>query len=329
MGNHLPSTIGLAINIPFQLLLLAGLFSCCLRDLQSCCGRKGRTAAALLAGIVVVMLLRLAFLLITDDGTFGTRCRAYCNSALPDCFWITIDFLGYGLLGFGGLGLIVTWLATRYLRGGIRPDKTTATILGILVGLAVGAIVEYSQVAGGYVRTMNSSRLVLCSFLGGFLALVSRPFLFRKGRFQFGLKNLFALTAVWALIFGLLSPQWSQHRAETEAMSSLATLLGGPVRCTRIEGLAGLARVNSVDLPPGKIDDAKLDAVIVQLKRLSRLNIVNTKTAILSQSELKRLESALPGVHFGNFSSSMVNDREEEVLPDTKQSQPESKSRGG
>ena len=212
------------------------------------------------------------------------------------------NFVEQGWFGFGVLGLILTWLAIRYWRGGIRPDKTTATIVGILVGLAVGAIAEYSQVAGGYVRAMNPPRLVLFSLLGGFLALVSRVFLVRQGRFQFGLKNLFALTAVWALIFGLLAPQWSQYRSETEAVASLATLLGGPVRCTRIEGLVGLARVYSVELPPCTIDDDKLDIVVTQLKRLSRLRNVDTRAAAISPQGLKRLRKALSDVGFGTMS---------------------------
>jgi hypothetical protein len=327
MGNQIPSAIGLAINIPIQLMLLAGLFGCYLGDLERCCRRKGPTTATLLAGTVAAMLLRLAILLVTDDGTFGPRCRTYCNSNLPDSVWIIIDFLGQGLLGFGGLGLTVTWLTTRYLRGGVRPDKTTATIAGVLVGLGIGAIAEYSQVMSGHVRAMDPSRLFLCSLLGGFLALVSRPFLIRQGRFQFGLKNLFALTAVWALIFGLLTPQWSQHRSETEAMSSLATLLGGPVRCARVEGLVGLARVYGIDLPPCKIGDDKLDAVIVQLRRLPRLSFVNTKAATLSQQGLKRLENALPGVDCGDISSTV--ERNEEILPDIRQTQRESESGGG
>jgi len=327
MGNQIPSTIGLVINIPVQLLLLAGFFSCCLGDLQRCCRRKGPTAATLLAGIVVVMLLRLAFLLVTDDGTFGTSCRTCYNSNLPDSFWIIIDLLGQGLLVFGGLGLTVTWLATRYLRGGIRPDKTTTMIAGILVGLAAGAMIEYSQVRWGNERAMNPPRLVFFALLGGFLALVSRPFLLRKGRFQFGLKSLFALTAVWALIFGLLSPQWSQYRSKTDAMASLATLLGGPVRCARVEGMAGLAHVSYIDLPRCKIDDDKLDAVIVQLRRLPRLRFVNTKTATLSQQGLERLENALPGVDCGDITSTV--DRNEEILPDTETFQRDSESAGG
>ena len=119
----------------------------------------------------------------------------------------------------------------RYWAGGIRPDKTTTSIVGVSLGLAIGAALEYSQVALGHVASDESSASRLFALLGGFLALVSRPFLVRKGRFQFGLKSLFALTAVWALIFGLLSPNGLSYQSETEAMSSLAALLGGPVRC--------------------------------------------------------------------------------------------------
>jgi len=317
----------MAINVPVQLLLLAGLFGCYLRDLQRCCRRKEPTTAVLLAGMLAIMSICLVIFFVTDDGTYGSRCRTFYNSDLPDTFWIIASFIEQGLLVLGGLGLTVTWLATRYLRGGIRPDKTTTMIAGILVGLAAGAMIEYSQVRWGNERAMNPPRLVFFALLGGFLALVSRPFLFRKGRFQFGLKSLFALTAVWALIFGLLSPQWSQYQSETDAMASLATLLGGPVRCSRVEGLAGLAHVSCIDLPRCKIDDDKLDAVILQLRRLPRLRFVNTKAATLSQQGLERLENALPGVDCGDITSTV--DRNEEILPDTETFQRDSESAGG
>ena len=324
--HQVPSTIGVAVSASFQLLLLACLLSFFLGDLQRCCTSKRRTTTALLAGALAVMLLRLVVLLVTDDGTYGPICRRHYSSDLPDSFWIVADFIEHGLLGFGGLGLVATWLAIRYWAGGIRPDKTTATIIGVLTGLAIGAAVEYSQVLSGSAGAMNPPRLVFFSLLGGFLALVSRLFLVRKGRFQFSLRSLLALTAVWALIFGLLSPQWSRYQSETEAMSSLATLLGGPVRCARTEGLVGLAHVDFIDLPAGKIDDAKLDAVITQLKRLPHLISVNVKMAALSQQGFERLENALPGVSLGEISSS--ENRDEEFLPD-KQPQRKSKSAGG
>ena len=231
MMHHIPSFLGMAISIPLQLLLLAGLAGCFLRDLQRDCSRKGQVTAALVAGMLAVMWLRLVILFVADDGTYGSICRRNYNSTLPDSFWIIADFIEQGLLGSGGLGLTVVWLAIRYSVRGIQADKTTTIIVGALTGLAIGAIIEYSQVCLGNERAMNPPRLSLFALLGILLSLVSRLFLFRQGRFQFGIKNLLALTAVWALIFGLLSPQWSRYQSETEAMASLATALGGPVRC--------------------------------------------------------------------------------------------------
>ncbi len=154
--NHIPSTTGMAISVPVYLLLLAGLLGCFLGDLQRCCTSKRRTTVALLAGVLVVVLLRLAVLLITDDGTYGPVCRQYYKSNLPDSFWIVAEFVEQDWFGFGLLGLVATWLAIRYWAGGIRPDKTTAIIVGVLAGLAIGAAVEYSQVVSGYARAMNS-----------------------------------------------------------------------------------------------------------------------------------------------------------------------------
>jgi hypothetical protein len=313
MMHHIPSITGMAISVPLQLLLLAawgmGFFS----DLRRDC-RKGPVVAALLTGVAAGILVRLVILLATDDGTYGALCRSNYNSNLPNTFWIIADLIERGLLGFGGLGLTLAWLVVRYSVRGIRPDKTTMIIGGALAGLAVGAAVEYSQIHWGSLRAANPPRIVLFALLGGFLSIVSRPFLFRKGRFQFGIKNLFALTVVWALIFDWLGPQWSRYQAENDAMASLATLLGGPVQCSRTEGLVGLAYVDTIHLPPCKIADAQVDAVIAQLRRLPRLYLVDAELDTTSAQGLKRLKEALPGVTFGKCSS--MHDNTEEILPD-------------
>jgi hypothetical protein len=314
MANHIPSIAGMAIGVPLQLLLLAALGFGFYGDLCRDC-RKRPAAVALLTGMMGGIVFRLVILLVTDDGTYGALCRSFCSSNLPDSFWIFADFIEQGLLGFGGLGLILAWLVVRYGVRGIRPDKTTTLIAGVLAGLVVGAIVEYSQVRWGNARAMNSARLVFFSLLGGFLFLVSRPFLFRKGRFQFGIKNLLAYTVVWALVFGWLGPQWTRYQSESEAMASLATSLGGPVECQRIEGLVGLAYVHYIDFPPCTITDAQVDTVIAELERLPRLAFVYTGSASISKQGLKRLEDALPHVHIGGISSS--DNEREEILPDT------------
>ena len=62
-------------------------------------------------------------LFITDDGTYGAMCRQHYRSSLPDCFWVTADFIEHSLLGYGGLGLIATWLVVRYRGVGCGPTR--------------------------------------------------------------------------------------------------------------------------------------------------------------------------------------------------------------
>jgi hypothetical protein len=312
MANHIPTVTGMAISLPLQLLLLAALSFGFYGDLCRDC-RKRPVAVALLAGMIGGIVLRLVILFVTDDGTHGASCRSFHGSNLPDSFWIIANFIEQGLFVFGGLGLTLAWLVVRYGVRGIQPTKTTLVLGGAGAGLVVGAIVEYARIHWGNSGAIDPPRLFFCALLGAFLSLVSRPFLFRKGRFQFGIKNLLAYTVVWALVFGWLGPQWSRYQAESESLASLATVLGGPVQCQRVEGLAGLAHVNMIYLPRCTIADVQVDDIVVRLKRFPHLHSVDITSATLSQQGTERLRSALPKVAFGSCSSSI--DYKEEVLP--------------
>jgi hypothetical protein len=316
MPHHIPSITGMAILLPVQLFLLAAWGVALYGDLHRDC-RTRPVVVTLLTGTVVAILFRLAVLLITNDGTYGARCRSFYNNDLPDSFWIAADLVEQGLLGYGGLGLTLAWLLIRYSVRGIRATKTTLVLGGALAGLGVGAIVEYARIHWGNSGAADPPRLVFCALLGAFLSLASRPFLFRKGRFQFGIKSLLAYTVVWALVFGWLGPQWSRYQAESETLGSVATLLGAPVQCERIEGFTGLAYVNTVYLPRCAIADAQVDAIIPHLQNLSHLHGVQISSATLSEEGKRRLRSALPKVAIGTCSSS--DDYREEILPSAKE----------
>ncbi len=250
MTLGIPTAWGMVFALFFQALFLAFFFTLFLSGLRKDYGPRP-AAAVLLAGTVAGVAVGLTAVLLGDNRVFVSHCRTFEKSELPDVVLIVAGFFqGSGLFSAGGAGMVLAWLGARYWRRGIRPDKTTTLIVGLLVGLGVGAIVELARVRWGDARGVNPARLSLFTFLGGLLFLVSRPFLFHGGRFQFGIKHLLGLTVVWALVFGWLGPQLSRYQAETETLASLAKLLGGPIQCERHEGFTGLEYVGVRAIAP-------------------------------------------------------------------------------
>jgi hypothetical protein len=258
----------------------------------------------------------LAWVLLGDNHVFVNNCRTFEKSELSDFILIVAGFFqGSGLLSAGGVGMVLAWLAARYWRRGIRADKTTMAIGGALAGLAVGGIVEFSQIRWGNSGGVDPPRLTFFAVLGVFLCLASRPFLFRHGRFQFGIKSMLAYTVVWALVFGWLGPQWSRYREESATLSSLAAMIGAPVQCERLKGLSGLAYVHVVFFPKCRVADTEIDGIVDHLKRLSRVRIVIIPPDTVSSDGLQRLKKALPSAHFGQGYSSSSGDYREQILP--------------
>ncbi len=315
MTLSIPTGWAFLLALFFQALLLTFVFTFCLGELCKHQYRPRRAAAVLFAGTVAGVAVGLTTVLLRDNRVFVSHCRTSTKSELPDCILVIAGFFqGSGLFSAGGAGIVLAWLAARYWRRGIRADITTMIIGGALAGLAVGAVVEWAQIRWGNSGGVDPPRLSFFALLGAFLSLASRPFLFRKGRFQFGIKNMLAYTVVWALVFGWLGPQFARYRAESTTLASLARVLGAPVQCERLEGLTGLAYVHAVYLPRCTIADTQIDAVAGHLKRLSRLWSVDITSATLSKEGLQRLKGAVPGVHFGGYSSGR-SDYKEKVLP--------------
>ena len=298
MNIQIPGTVNLAVGVPLQLLFLAALGSAFHMDLRQDC-RKRPAATALLIGLIAGLSLSLIARLVLDDGALGALCRGYYKTGLPDAFWVVADFAARLLFVSGVSGLIVVWLAVRFWVRGIRADKTTMLLAGALIGLAVGAGAEVARVRWGSAAAMCPPRLVFCSLMGGLLGLVCRWFLFRKGRFQFGIKDLLALTLVWAIFLSWLGPQWRRYDDEDQAVREIEAILGKPVQCQRSEGWTGLEYVSHLQFPQCRIADEQVGPLIVQLRRLPRLSFVHGGPIAFSRAAESRLQEALPRLTLG------------------------------
>jgi hypothetical protein len=311
MVNHIPSCTGLAISLPIQLAFLTAIGLCLVGSLGEHY-RPRRATLTIVGGLFAGIAIWLGVLLAVGDAAHGSRCRSFYGSQLPDSFWIVAEFFETRLFGSGGLGMVLAWLCARYWARGIRADKTTIFFGGMILGALAWLVIEAIHVRWGHISRFGLDRLVLFMMLGGLLALAFKPFLFRNGRFQFGIKSLLAVTAVWAVALSLLCPQFRRYQEEENTLAAIATLLGKPVQCKRCEGLGGVAHVNYVYLPACTITVDQVDAIAAELRRLPRLDCVDISSATMNDSCKKRFRDALPNIHFGHV---FAGNAKEEILP--------------
>jgi hypothetical protein len=309
--GHIPSPLGLAFSLPLQLCILAILGVATARDL----GQDHRWRVAkriIIGGLVAGVLIRVTVLLVAGDVAHANACRRHYGSQLPDSFWIVAEFVETGLLAWGGLGIILAWLAARFWARGIRADKTTVFIGGLILGALAGVALELAHIHWGHVSSIGGARIAFFTSAGGLLSLICKPFLFRNGRFQFGIKSLLAITAIWALLLGLVCPQFSRYQEEEDTLAAIATILGQPVQCERVEGLSGVAHVDYVFLSKCTLTEDQVDAIVPELRRLRSLRDVDVSSVIMTDSCRKRLRDALPTVGIGSVCTS---GSKEEILP--------------
>jgi hypothetical protein len=300
MNIFSPSPTVIIINGLLQMLVLAFLAVGLTRNL--CRNyRHGVAITVLITGLIAGILLGFILLLSTDNDFYETWCSRCNHLGLGDIFWVAVIYIDKNLLIASGLGMILAWLSARFWIRDIRADKTTVFVAGIILGLILGVIVEVVHIRGGRVSSIDLARFVLFAFLGGILALMGALVLFRNGRFQFGIKDLLAVTAIWALILGSFYPQFSRYQEEEKTLVSLATLLGQPIQCTRRTGWIGLPHVNYIYLPLCTIADDQIDTVISACKRFPDLVGMDVSSTTISDSGLQRLKEALPDVKFEKF----------------------------
>jgi hypothetical protein len=345
MGNHIPSYTGSAISLPVQLafltaigLYLVGSLAACrkrgqarrLKPFSSAISELGsepvpffnrlpgehyrprRAVLTIVGGLFAGVAIWLGVLLANGNAAFGNSCRSFYGSQLPDGFWISAEFVETTFLVSAGLGMVLAWLSARYWARGIRADKTTIFLGGAVLGALAWFVLETVHVRLGHIRAFGPDRLALFIMLGGLLSLAFKPFLFRNGRFQFGIKSLLAVTAVWAVVLSLLCPEFRRYQQEEDTLAAIATVLGKPVQCNRMEGLSGVAHVNYVYLPKCTITEDQVDAIATQLRRLPRLYCVDISSATMSNSCQKRFRDVLPSIDFGQVSAGRSR---EEILP--------------
>jgi hypothetical protein len=291
--------IGQAVIVLFEFFLLAALWIGFFNDLRPHC-TKNLARAVLFTGVSAGIALRSIYLLVANQATLGNLWRNFDGMASADIFLAATNFVASDLFGCGVAGLFATWLVGRTWVRGIRPDKTTMFIAGAVGGLGVGLLSELVRVHWRIASGVQPPRLFLCALIGGLFSVIFlRKLLFRDGRFQFSIKSLLVLTLVWAVVLGLLSPQWNRYDQEERAVREIEAILGQPVECRRMAGFVGLEYVSAVKFPTARIPDEKVAPLVTQLRRFPQLDYIEVSGTTFSPEATRHIQEAWPSIRPG------------------------------
>lgn len=257
------------------------------------------------AGMIIPVLVQL-LLLAALAGHIFRDLRRDCSTRL------TLTTLFTGLVGGIFLRLIVLLIADNRSYGdacrNFYTDVFPTVVWSKHLPDAIWVIADFMQ-TGGLLFSGGTGAIVLW--------LVARSWVRGSRASKITTSGTIFVVVLFVLWIWIAPHLSSRYQAEDDSLASLASLLGKPIKYSRIEGWSGLAYVNRVCLPISTISDSQIDAVIAQLKRLPRLWAVDINSVTISEQGLERLRNTLPDVAFGSIGGSI--DEKMEMFPKTDQ----------